>query len=124
MFHAHTKQVEIQHHYVGNSVISEDHLYCASLETPQDITHFFSQKIWLTLSVKDNAPAAEVSQTLNPTSRQQRQGGVSYTLEEMLTIGLDHVQTRYNVPSAIVTGKPVHKPNTFPESFLLLVQEF
>nr|YP_009549524.1 RNA polymerase beta subunit [Histiopteris incisa]AYW16683.1 RNA polymerase beta subunit [Histiopteris incisa] len=49
--------------------------------------------------------------------------GVSYTLQEMLTIKSDHIQARYKVPSAIVTGKPVHKPNTVPESFRLPVRE-
>lgn len=49
--------------------------------------------------------------------------GVSYTLQEMLTTKSDHIQARYKVPSAIMTGKPVHKPNTVPESFRLLVRE-
>nr|YP_011030790.1 RNA polymerase beta subunit [Hiya brooksiae]WQT71166.1 RNA polymerase beta subunit [Hiya brooksiae] len=49
--------------------------------------------------------------------------GVSYTSQEMLTIKSDHIQARYKVPSAIVTGKPVQKPNTVPESFRLLVRE-
>nr|YP_010395672.1 RNA polymerase beta subunit [Cyathea lepifera]UQJ73747.1 RNA polymerase beta subunit [Cyathea lepifera] len=49
--------------------------------------------------------------------------GVSYTLQEMLTIKSDHIQARYKVPSAITTGKTIHKPNTVPESFRLLVRE-
>nr|YP_009709480.1 RNA polymerase subunit beta [Asplenium nidus]QEW89296.1 RNA polymerase subunit beta [Asplenium nidus] len=49
--------------------------------------------------------------------------GVSYTLQEMLTTKSDHIQARYKVLSAIMTGKPVHKPNTVPESFRLLVRE-
>nr|YP_010145542.1 RNA polymerase beta subunit [Coniogramme intermedia]QQO79442.1 RNA polymerase beta subunit [Coniogramme intermedia] len=49
--------------------------------------------------------------------------GVSYTLQEMLTTKSDHIQARYKVPSAITTGKPVHKPDTVPESFRLLVRE-
>nr|YP_010270941.1 RNA polymerase beta subunit [Pteris semipinnata]UJY97886.1 RNA polymerase beta subunit [Pteris semipinnata] len=49
--------------------------------------------------------------------------GVSYTSQEMLTTKSDHIQARYKVPSAIMTGKPVHKPNTVPESFRLLVRE-
>ena len=49
--------------------------------------------------------------------------GVSYTLQEMLTIKSDHIQARYKVLSAIMTGKPVYKPNTVPESFRLLVRE-
>nr|UYP50637.1 RNA polymerase beta subunit [Dryopteris cacaina] len=49
--------------------------------------------------------------------------GVSYTSQEMLTIKSDHIQARYKVPSAIMTGKPVYKPNTVPESFRLLVRE-
>nr|YP_009427468.1 RNA polymerase beta subunit [Stegnogramma sagittifolia]ASU96142.1 RNA polymerase beta subunit [Stegnogramma sagittifolia] len=49
--------------------------------------------------------------------------GVSYTLQEMLTTKSDHIQARYKVPSAIMTGKPVSKPNTVPESFRLLVRE-
>nr|YP_009690648.1 RNA polymerase beta subunit [Lomariopsis japurensis]QEG57428.1 RNA polymerase beta subunit [Lomariopsis japurensis] len=49
--------------------------------------------------------------------------GVSYTLQEMLTIKSDHIQSRYKVLGAIMTGKPVYKPNTVPESFRLLVRE-
>nr|QJQ36503.1 RNA polymerase beta subunit [Pyrrosia lingua]QJQ36679.1 RNA polymerase beta subunit [Pyrrosia lingua]QJQ36767.1 RNA polymerase beta subunit [Pyrrosia lingua] len=49
--------------------------------------------------------------------------GVSYTSQEMLTIKSDHIQARYKVLSAIMTGKPVYKPNTVPESFRLLVRE-
>lgn len=49
--------------------------------------------------------------------------GVSYTSQEMLTTKSDHIQARYKVPSAIMTGKPVCKPNTVPESFRLLVRE-
>nr|YP_009691181.1 RNA polymerase beta subunit [Davallia solida var. fejeensis]QEG57961.1 RNA polymerase beta subunit [Davallia solida var. fejeensis] len=49
--------------------------------------------------------------------------GVSYTSQEMLTIKSDHIQARYKVLSAIMTGKPVYNPNTVPESFRLLVRE-
>nr|YP_009425979.1 RNA polymerase beta subunit [Deparia viridifrons]ASU94653.1 RNA polymerase beta subunit [Deparia viridifrons] len=49
--------------------------------------------------------------------------GVSYTSQEMLTTKSDHIQARYKVPSAIMTGKPVCKTNTVPESFRLLVRE-
>nr|QKV47078.1 RNA polymerase beta subunit [Tectaria decurrens] len=49
--------------------------------------------------------------------------GVSYTSQEMLTIKSDHIQARYKVLSAIMTGKPVSNPNTVPESFRLLVRE-
>nr|YP_010211684.1 RNA polymerase beta subunit [Leptochilus decurrens]UBI43135.1 RNA polymerase beta subunit [Leptochilus decurrens] len=49
--------------------------------------------------------------------------GVSYTLQEMLTIKSDHIQARYKVLGAIMTGKPVYKPDTVPESFRLLVRE-
>nr|YP_009562294.1 RNA polymerase b-subunit [Trichomanes trollii]QAV57651.1 RNA polymerase b-subunit [Trichomanes trollii] len=49
--------------------------------------------------------------------------GVSYILQEMLTIKSDHTQARYQVLSAIITGKPVSKPDTAPESFRLLVRE-
>nr|YP_010886171.1 RNA polymerase beta subunit [Athyrium otophorum]WJH16375.1 RNA polymerase beta subunit [Athyrium otophorum] len=49
--------------------------------------------------------------------------GVSYTSQEMLTTKSDHIQARYKVPSAIMTGKPVYKTNTVPESFRLLVRE-
>nr|YP_010715459.1 RNA polymerase beta subunit [Todea barbara]WDE24576.1 RNA polymerase beta subunit [Todea barbara] len=49
--------------------------------------------------------------------------GVSYILQEMLTIKSDHIQARYKVLSAIITGKPVPKPNTVPESSRLLVRE-
>nr|YP_010958405.1 RNA polymerase b-subunit [Vandenboschia auriculata]ALO81790.1 RNA polymerase b-subunit [Vandenboschia auriculata] len=49
--------------------------------------------------------------------------GVSYILQEMLTIKSDHTQARYQVLSAIITGKPVPKPDTAPESFRLLVRE-
>nr|YP_009427643.1 RNA polymerase beta subunit [Woodsia polystichoides]ASU96317.1 RNA polymerase beta subunit [Woodsia polystichoides] len=49
--------------------------------------------------------------------------GVSYTSQEMLTTKSDHIQARYKVPSAIMTGKPVCRTNTVPESFRLLVRE-
>nr|YP_009426330.1 RNA polymerase beta subunit [Diplazium dilatatum]ASU95004.1 RNA polymerase beta subunit [Diplazium dilatatum] len=49
--------------------------------------------------------------------------GVSYTSQEMLTTKSDHIQARYKVPSAIMTGKPVYKTNTVPESFRLPVRE-
>nr|YP_009690559.1 RNA polymerase beta subunit [Lindsaea linearis]QEG57339.1 RNA polymerase beta subunit [Lindsaea linearis] len=49
--------------------------------------------------------------------------GVAYALQEMLTFKSDHIQARYEVLSAIMTGKPFNKPNTVPESFRLLVRE-
>nr|YP_010466170.1 RNA polymerase beta chain [Haplopteris ensiformis]UQV94619.1 RNA polymerase beta chain [Haplopteris ensiformis] len=49
--------------------------------------------------------------------------GVSYTLQEMLTTKSDHIQARYKVLSAIMTGRPICKPNSVPESFRLLVRE-
>nr|YP_009920759.1 RNA polymerase beta subunit [Woodwardia japonica]QMS48608.1 RNA polymerase beta subunit [Woodwardia japonica] len=49
--------------------------------------------------------------------------GVSYTSQEMLTTKSDHIQARYKVLSAIMTGKPVYKTNTVPESFRLPVRE-
>lgn len=49
--------------------------------------------------------------------------GVSYILQEMLTIKSDHIQARYKILSAIVAGRPVPKPETAPESFRLLVRE-
>nr|AJB98518.1 RNA polymerase beta subunit [Helminthostachys zeylanica] len=49
--------------------------------------------------------------------------GVAYTLREMLTPKSDHIQARYEVLGAIVTGKPIPEPNTVPESFRLLVRE-
>lgn len=49
--------------------------------------------------------------------------GVSYILQEMLTIKSDHIQARYQVLSSIITGKPISKPDTAPESFRLLVRE-
>nr|ARV78214.1 RNA polymerase beta subunit [Aneura pinguis]WGO58389.1 RNA polymerase beta subunit [Aneura pinguis]WGO58475.1 RNA polymerase beta subunit [Aneura pinguis] len=49
--------------------------------------------------------------------------GVSYILQEMLTTKSDHIRARYEVLGAIVTGEPVHKPDTVPESFKLLVRE-
>nr|YP_010931932.1 RNA polymerase beta subunit [Pleurozia acinosa]WKR34954.1 RNA polymerase beta subunit [Pleurozia acinosa] len=49
--------------------------------------------------------------------------GVSYILQEMLTIKSDHIKARYEVLGAIVTGEPIPKPNTAPESFKLLVRE-
>nr|QWW93010.1 RNA polymerase beta subunit [Cyathodium smaragdinum] len=49
--------------------------------------------------------------------------GVAYVLQEMLTIKSDHIQARYEVLGAIVTGEPIPKPNTAPESFKLLVRE-
>nr|YP_010383603.1 RNA polymerase beta subunit [Crepidomanes minutum]UEQ13180.1 RNA polymerase beta subunit [Crepidomanes minutum] len=49
--------------------------------------------------------------------------GVAYILQEMLTIKSDHIQARYQILSAIITGKPVYKPDTAPESFRLLVRE-
>ena len=49
--------------------------------------------------------------------------GVAYILQEMLTIKSDHIRARYEVLGAIVTGEPIPKPNTAPESFRLLVRE-
>nr|QWW93087.1 RNA polymerase beta subunit [Fossombronia mylioides] len=49
--------------------------------------------------------------------------GVAYILQEMLTIKSDHIRARYEVLGAIVTGEPIPKPNTAPESFKLLVRE-
>nr|YP_009667632.1 RNA polymerase beta subunit [Cololejeunea lanciloba]QCW58408.1 RNA polymerase beta subunit [Cololejeunea lanciloba] len=49
--------------------------------------------------------------------------GVAYILQEMLTIKSDHIQARYEVLGAIVTGEPIPKPKTAPESFKLLVRE-
>nr|YP_009041047.1 RpoB [Tetraphis pellucida]AIB08532.1 RpoB [Tetraphis pellucida] len=49
--------------------------------------------------------------------------GVAYILQEMLTIKSDHIHARYEVLGAIVTGEPIPKPKTAPESFRLLVRE-
>nr|YP_010399878.1 RNA polymerase beta subunit [Nowellia curvifolia]UQM88644.1 RNA polymerase beta subunit [Nowellia curvifolia] len=49
--------------------------------------------------------------------------GVAYILQEMLTIKSDHIRARYEVLGAIVTGEPIPKPETAPESFKLLVRE-
>nr|QWW93337.1 RNA polymerase beta subunit [Notoscyphus lutescens] len=49
--------------------------------------------------------------------------GVAYILQEMLTIKSDHIRARYEVLGAIVTGEPIPKPKTAPESFKLLVRE-
>jgi DNA-directed RNA polymerase subunit beta len=50
--------------------------------------------------------------------------GVAYILQEMLTTKSDHIQARYEVLGAILTGKPIPKPNnSVPESFRLLVRE-
>lgn len=49
--------------------------------------------------------------------------GVAYILQEMLTIKSDHIQARYEVLGAIITGEPIPKPETAPESFKLLVRE-
>nr|QWW92091.1 RNA polymerase beta subunit [Spruceanthus planifolius] len=49
--------------------------------------------------------------------------GVAYILQEMLTIKSDHIEARYEVLGAIVTGEPIPKPKTAPESFKLLVRE-
>jgi len=49
--------------------------------------------------------------------------GVAYILQEMLTIKSDHIKARYEVLGAIVTGEPIPKPETAPESFKLLVRE-
>ena len=49
--------------------------------------------------------------------------GVAYILQEMLTIKSDHIHARYEVLGAIITGEPIPKPSTAPESFRLLVRE-
>nr|YP_009629045.1 RpoB [Lewinskya incana]QBX99190.1 RpoB [Lewinskya incana] len=49
--------------------------------------------------------------------------GVAYILQEMLTIKSDHIYARYEVLGAIITGEPIPKPSTAPESFRLLVRE-
>lgn len=49
--------------------------------------------------------------------------GVAYILQEMLTIKSDHIRARYEVLGAIITGEPIPKPETTPESFKLLVRE-
>jgi DNA-directed RNA polymerase subunit beta len=49
--------------------------------------------------------------------------GVAYILQEMLTIKSDHIRARYEVLGAIITGEPIPKPETAPESFKLLVRE-
>nr|YP_009667876.1 RNA polymerase beta subunit [Radula japonica]QCW58652.1 RNA polymerase beta subunit [Radula japonica] len=49
--------------------------------------------------------------------------GVAYILQEMLTIKSDHIQARYEVLGAIITGEPIPKPVNVPESFKLLVKE-
>nr|PNR34244.1 hypothetical protein PHYPA_024061 [Physcomitrium patens] len=42
---------------------------------------------------------------------------VAYILQEILTIKSDHIHAPYEVLGAIVTGKPMPKPKTAPESF-------
>lgn len=49
--------------------------------------------------------------------------GVAYISQEMLTIKSDHIRARYEVLGAIVTGEPIPKPHTAPESFKVLVRE-
>nr|YP_009531786.1 beta subunit of RNA polymerase [Leiosporoceros dussii]AXZ70935.1 beta subunit of RNA polymerase [Leiosporoceros dussii] len=49
--------------------------------------------------------------------------GVAYILQEMLTIKSDHIQARFEVLRAIITGESIPKPETAPESFRLLVRE-
>nr|YP_009668539.1 RNA polymerase beta subunit [Haplomitrium blumei]QCW59315.1 RNA polymerase beta subunit [Haplomitrium blumei] len=49
--------------------------------------------------------------------------GVAYIPQEMLTIKSDHIRARYEVLGAIITGEPVPRPYTAPESFRLLVRE-
>nr|YP_009974110.1 RNA polymerase beta subunit [Marattia laxa]QNH93995.1 RNA polymerase beta subunit [Marattia laxa] len=49
--------------------------------------------------------------------------GVSYILQEMLTIKSDHIPARSKLLGSIVAGKSIPKPNTVPESFRLLVRE-
>nr|YP_009825468.1 RNA polymerase beta subunit [Botrychium lunaria]QIU83283.1 RNA polymerase beta subunit [Botrychium lunaria] len=49
--------------------------------------------------------------------------GVAYTSREMPTLKSDHIQARYKVLGAIVTGKPIPEPDTVPESFRLPVRE-
>ena len=49
--------------------------------------------------------------------------GVAYILQEMLTLKSDHIRTRNEVLGAIITGGPIPKPDTAPESFRLLIRE-
>jgi len=49
--------------------------------------------------------------------------GVAYILQEMLTLKSDHIRTRNEVLGAIITGGPIPKPDTSPESFRLLIRE-
>jgi DNA-directed RNA polymerase subunit beta len=49
--------------------------------------------------------------------------GVAHISQEMLTIKSDHIHARYEVLGAIITGEPIPKPSTAPESFRLLVRE-
>nr|AEQ37105.1 RNA polymerase beta subunit [Ginkgo biloba] len=49
--------------------------------------------------------------------------GVAYISQEMLTLKSDHIIARHEVLGAIITGEPIPKPGTVPESFRLLVRE-
>nr|YP_010410344.1 RNA polymerase beta subunit [Cycas falcata]YP_010410779.1 RNA polymerase beta subunit [Cycas edentata]YP_010411127.1 RNA polymerase beta subunit [Cycas sundaica]UCU08338.1 RNA polymerase beta subunit [Cycas glauca]UDY71815.1 RNA polymerase beta subunit [Cycas circinalis]URF35006.1 RNA polymerase beta subunit [Cycas sp. Sulawesi 11333]URF36398.1 RNA polymerase beta subunit [Cycas seemannii]URF36920.1 RNA polymerase beta subunit [Cycas rumphii] len=49
--------------------------------------------------------------------------GVAYILQEMLTLKSDHIGARHEVLGAIITGGPIPRPGTAPESFRLLVRE-
>jgi DNA-directed RNA polymerase subunit beta len=40
--------------------------------------------------------------------------GVAYILQEMLTLKSDHIRTRNEVLSVIITGGPIPKPDTAP----------
>nr|YP_009701054.1 RNA polymerase beta subunit [Manoao colensoi]QEQ14259.1 RNA polymerase beta subunit [Manoao colensoi] len=49
--------------------------------------------------------------------------GVAYILHEMLTLKSDHIDGRKKILGAILTGEPIPKPDTTPESFRLLIRE-
>nr|YP_009258707.1 beta subunit of RNA polymerase [Coleochaete scutata]ANI25708.1 beta subunit of RNA polymerase [Coleochaete scutata] len=49
--------------------------------------------------------------------------GAAYVLQEMLTIKSDHIESRHEILGAIITGEPLKKPLTAPESFRLLTRE-
>nr|YP_009701072.1 RNA polymerase beta subunit [Parasitaxus usta]QEQ14277.1 RNA polymerase beta subunit [Parasitaxus usta] len=49
--------------------------------------------------------------------------GVAYILHEILTLKSDHIDGRKKILGAILTGEPIPKPDTTPESFRLLIRE-
>nr|BBF91139.1 RNA polymerase beta chain [Phyllocladus aspleniifolius] len=49
--------------------------------------------------------------------------GVAYILHEMLTLKSDHIDSRKKILGAILTGEPIPKPDTTPESFRLVIRE-